>query len=76
MGLLALAIIESTEEKTMTIHAFLFLSLCIACSILGLTAEMSDSWATLAKVGAVVFGALFAGSLVIGKRIKFDPVLR
>ena len=60
----------------MTIHAFLFLALCIACSVLGLTVELTETWATLAKTGAVVFGSLFAGSLVIGKRIKFDPVLR
>lgn len=62
----------------MSIHAFLFLTLCIACSVLGLGLgmELSETWATLAKVGAVLFGSLFAGSLVIGKRIKFDPVLR
>lgn len=60
----------------MSIHAFLFLTLCIACSVVGLGMELSETWATLAKVGAVLFGSLFAGSLVIGKRIKFDPVLR
>ena len=60
----------------MSLHAFLFLALCVACSVLGLGVELSEFWATLAKVGAVLFGSLFAGSLVIGKRIKFDPVLR
>ncbi len=60
----------------MSIHAFLFLMLCVACSVLGLGLELSESWAALAKIGAVLFGSLFAGSLVIGKRIKFDPVLR
>ena len=60
----------------MPIHAFLFLTLCIASSALGLGMELNEPWATLAKVGGVLFGSLFAGALVIGKRIKFDPFLR
>ncbi|MBA1262544.1 PA3371 family protein [Stutzerimonas sp. NM35] len=60
----------------MSILAFFFLALCIGCTALGLSVELAETWATLANVGAVLFGSLFAGSLVIGKRIKFDPVLR
>lgn len=60
----------------MSILAFFFLSLCIVCTVLGLSVELAETWTTLAKAGAVLFGSLFTGSLVIGKRIKFDPVLR
>lgn len=60
----------------MSLLAFFFLSLCIICALLGLSVELAEAWATLAKAGAVLFGSLFTGSLIVGKRIKFDPVLR
>ncbi|EXF45432.1 hypothetical protein BAY1663_02080 [Pseudomonas sp. BAY1663] len=31
---------------------------------------------SLSKGGLAVFGMLFVGALLIGRRIKFDPVLR
>ncbi|WP_295476093.1 PA3371 family protein [uncultured Pseudomonas sp.] len=30
----------------------------------------------LAKIAVGVFASLFVGALVVGRRIKFDPVLR
>lgn len=43
----------------MSLLAFFFLSLCITCALLGLSVELAEAWATLAKAGAVLFGSLF-----------------
>lgn len=60
----------------MSIHTFLSFLLSIALAAMGVCAGLSGGWELVAKGGAVLFGAFFVVSLLIGKRIKFDPVLR
>ncbi|MBP0942313.1 PA3371 family protein [Pseudomonas alliivorans] len=36
----------------------------------------SQALSTAAKIGAGVFASLFVVALVVGRRFKFDPVLR
>lgn len=55
--------------------SFLMLTLaCVAIVTAGLTG--SQFWDLTAKAGIGVFGLLFVASLFVGRRIKFDPVLR
>lgn len=60
----------------MSLLAFIFLTLSITCALLVAGAELPGSWPALAGAGAVVFGILFLGAMLIGRRIKFDPALR
>jgi hypothetical protein len=60
----------------MSIHAFLFFLLSITLAVTGVCAGLSGGWELVAKGGAVLFGAFFVVSLLIGRRIKFDPMLR
>ncbi|MEW5711963.1 MULTISPECIES: PA3371 family protein [Pseudomonas] len=55
--------------------AWLFLCLTIATSLLGLSTSSHDGQ-TSAFVAAGVFASLLLLTLVVGRRIKFDPVLR
>jgi len=55
--------------------AWLFLCLTAVTGILGLNAEPSDSQTT-AFIASGVFASLSLRTLIMGRRIKFDPVLR
>ncbi|MBB6285709.1 hypothetical protein FBY10_12228 [Pseudomonas sp. SJZ103] len=59
----------------MSKFAWLFLCLTIATGILGLSAS-SQEGQTSAFVTAGVFASLLLLTLVMGRRIKFDPVVR
>lgn len=59
----------------MTKSAWLFLSLTILAGILGLNTHSQDGQ-TSAFVAAGVFARLLLLSLIVGRKIKFDPVLR
>lgn len=63
-------------DKEMSIYAFVFFLFSIVCGVLSVGVDLSDAWEIAAKSGAVLFGTLFAASLLVGRRIKFDPVLR
>ncbi|MCQ4311830.1 hypothetical protein NAV33_07960 [Pseudomonas stutzeri] len=60
----------------MSIYALVFFLLSIGCGAFSAGVELPDAWEIAAKSGAVLFGTLFAASLLVGRRIKFDPVLR
>ncbi|NWD84477.1 hypothetical protein HX891_29230 [Pseudomonas reactans] len=55
--------------------AWLFLCLTALTGILGLGADSQDSQTT-AFVASGVFASLLLLTLILGRRIKFDPVLR
>ena len=55
--------------------AWLFLCLTAVTGILGFNAEPSDSQTT-AFIASGVFASLSLLTLIMGRRIKFDPVLR
>ncbi|AMW82108.1 MULTISPECIES: PA3371 family protein [Pseudomonas] len=59
----------------MTKSAWLFLTLALAAVGLGLNV-LSQDVQTVAFVAAAVFGSLWLLAIIIGRRIKFDPVLR
>lgn len=59
----------------MTKPAWLFLCLTLAAAILGLNLDAQDEQ-TLAFVASGVFASLLLLTLLVGRRIKFDPVLR
>ncbi|MGF6095858.1 PA3371 family protein [Pseudomonas sp. 18175] len=59
----------------MTKSAWLFLCLTVATALLGLDAESQDG-KTIAFVATGVFVSVFLLTLIVGRRIKFDPVLR
>jgi Mg2+ and Co2+ transporter CorA len=59
----------------MTKSAWLFLCLTLAAAILGLNVDARDGQTT-AFVASGVFASLFLLTLIVGRRIKFDPVLR
>ncbi|MGA6096733.1 PA3371 family protein [Stutzerimonas marianensis] len=58
----------------------LFTLFCLILSstfvALSLTMDPSGTWDLALKGGAVLFGILFLASLLVGRKIKFDPVLR
>lgn len=60
----------------MSIYGCLFLVLSVACGAFNMLASVPDTWALLVEGSTVLFGMLFVLSLLIGRRIKFDPVLR
>ena len=61
----------------MSRSALSFLLLTVACcAVVAIEATGSQFWLLTAKAGIGIFGLLFVGSLFVGRRIKFDPVLR
>jgi hypothetical protein len=60
----------------MSVYGCLFLLLSVVCGALSLGSVLPDYWNSVALGATAAFGFLFAGSLVVGRRIKFDPVLR
>ncbi|KJH82573.1 MULTISPECIES: PA3371 family protein [Pseudomonadaceae] len=60
----------------MSVYGCLFLLLGVACGVLSIGASLPGLWDTLVDCGTVLFGTLFVISLALGRRIKFDPVLR
>ena len=59
----------------MTKFAWLFLCLTAFTGAVGVVAESQDNQTT-AFIASGVFASLFFLTLVVGRRIKFDPVLR
>lgn len=59
----------------MSKFAWLFLSLTLATTLLGL-ALPAQADPTTAFIASAVFGSLLLLTLIVGRRIKFDPVLR
>lgn len=55
--------------------AWLFLCLTVLTAIVGIGAESHDSQ-TNAFIASGVFASLLLLTLIAGRRIKFDPVLR
>lgn len=55
--------------------AWLFLCLTLATALLGLINDEEHS-ASLALIASAIFGCLLILTLAVGRRIKFDPVLR
>ncbi len=55
--------------------AWLFLCLTLTTGILGLNAGSEDAQTT-ALVATGVFSSLLLLTLILGRKIKFDPVLR
>lgn len=55
--------------------AWLFLTLALAAAGIGLNV-LSQDVQTVSFVAAGVFGSLWVLAVFIGRRIKFDPVLR
>ncbi|HCJ30873.1 MAG TPA: hypothetical protein DHV63_16650 [Pseudomonas sp.] len=60
----------------MSLYGCLFLVLSIVCGALSIGTSLPGIWDTLVAVGTAFFGTLFVVFLVVGRRIKFDPVLR
>lgn len=60
----------------MSFLAFIFLVLSVTCALLVAGADLGGYWPILAGAGAAVFGVLFFGAMLVGRRIKFDPILR
>jgi len=58
----------------MSKFAWLFLCLTTVTGLLGLSAESPDQ--TTAFIASGVFASLLLITLIVGRRIKFDPVLR
>ncbi|WP_434157908.1 PA3371 family protein [Stutzerimonas stutzeri] len=48
----------------------------LLCGALSIGTSLPEAWSTLAKGGVALFAVLFTVSLVVGRRIKFDPILR
>lgn len=61
----------------MSRYALCFLALTLICGLATFTdATGLPLWETAAKAGTGIFALLFVASLFVGRRIKFDPVLR
>jgi len=59
-----------------SIYGYLFFVLGVLCGALSIGSTLPDFWDTLVTGGSAVFAVLFAITLLLGRRIKFDPVLR
>lgn len=59
----------------MSKFAWLFMCLTAFTGLLGLNAESQDGQTT-AFIASGVFASLFLLTLIVGRRFKFDPVLR
>lgn len=55
--------------------SFLILAI-MAVAVDQLLPSSMDTLSTAAKTAGGVFGSLFVAALFVGRRIKFDPVLR
>ena len=55
--------------------AWLFLCLTLATAVLGLNVNAQDEQTTF-FIASGVFASLLLLTLIVGRRIKFDPVLR
>lgn len=55
--------------------SFLILAI-MAVALDQLLPASTETFSTVAKAAAVVFAVLFVAALFVGRRIKFDPVLR
>ncbi len=60
----------------MSIYGYLFLALGMFCGAMSASSTFSGFWDTLVMGGTAVFAVLFTITLLLGRRIKFDPVLR
>ncbi|MDX2352506.1 MULTISPECIES: PA3371 family protein [Pseudomonadaceae] len=60
----------------MSIYGYLFFVLGVLCGALSIGSTLPNFWDTLVTTGSAVFAVLFAITLLVGRRIKFDPVLR
>lgn len=60
----------------MSFYGCVFLTLCVLSALLGMGDTLPGQWETIAKGTTALFGILFVISLVVGRRIKFDPILR
>ena len=60
----------------MSLLTFCWFALSSACIAVSITLDPSGIWDVALKSGSGVFGLLFIVSLMLGRRIKFDPVLR
>lgn len=60
----------------MSKYALLFMALTAGCGFVSLNYGESETLGLAAKVGAGLFGALFFMSMLVGRKIKFDPILR
>jgi Gpi18-like mannosyltransferase len=58
-----------------TALSFLILAI-MAIAVNQLLPSSMDALSTVAKSTAALFGCLFVIGLVLGRKIKFDPVLR
>ena len=59
----------------MTKSSWLFLCLALTNVLLGLN-TLSQEGQTTAFIASGIFASLFVVTLIVGRRIKFDPVLR
>lgn len=59
----------------MSKSAWVFLCLTIATTLMGLGSDAQDGQ-PVAFIASAVFGCLLILTLAVGRRIKFDPVLR
>ena len=55
--------------------AWLFLCLTVVTAVLGMSTSSQDA-RTAALLTSVVFGSFLLLTLIVGRRIRFDPVLR
>lgn len=55
--------------------AWLLLCLTFAAILLGLASTAQDDQTT-AFIASAVFGSLLLLTLIVGRRMKFDPILR
>lgn len=55
--------------------SFLILAI-MAIAVDQLLPERAEAVGTIAKIAAGVFASLFVAALFVGRRIKFDPILR
>jgi uncharacterized membrane protein len=59
----------------MSKSAWLFLCLTVVTAVLGMSTSSQGAHATT-LIASAVFGSLLLLTLIVGRRIKFDPVLR
>ena len=60
----------------MSVFGWLFLMLSVGSGALSAFAGLNEFWNAAAQSCAALFGVLFLVSVVVGRRVKFDPVLR
>lgn len=60
----------------MSVYGCVFIILSVTSGALSVYGGLPDLWDMVAQGSAALFGTLSAVSLLIGRRIKFDPILR